>query len=74
MKEHAFEKDKYYSTRSGAKIVKATESANHLVAVVVVSDTLGHPIGHHSKAWASSRFTEIDYTEDTVSNEFFPLY
>lgn len=69
MKEYVFEKDKYYSARSGAKIVKATESANILIGVVVVSDTLGHPIGHRSSAWDGSCFKEIDYRESTKIQE-----
>jgi hypothetical protein len=61
-------KGKYYQYGHGKLIIKAIESTNrdYFIGVVVSSDLIGRQIGYHSKAWDSSSFTKIDYTEDTM--------
>ena len=68
---------KYYQGGETNVIVKALGDTGKGVCfkgVVVVKNGSQSLVGDISTGWNSTNFTEIDYTEEGVSNEFFPIY
>jgi len=72
-------KGKYYQGTITQVIVKALKSTNGgergvFEGIVIVQAKSSDEVGSVSKTYVISLMEEIDYTEDTVKNEFFPLY
>lgn len=75
MKKHKIEIGKYYQGYNSKVIVKAlgNEIGDDFRGIVVVKNDNSNDVGHIDERWSVSRFTEIDYKEET-SNELFPIY